>query len=33
MANNFSANGYQILELRIACLVDKQHKNTWFYTK
>jgi hypothetical protein len=28
MADNFTANGFQILELRIACLVDKQHKNT-----
>ena len=28
MANNFTANGFQILELRIACLVDKEHKNT-----
>ena len=26
--DNGTAKGFQILELRIACLVDKDHKNT-----
>jgi len=32
IADNMTSKGIQIIELNLACVVDNNSKNTWFYT-